>query len=368
MLRIKHFQPGMNVKEYIPCLFPHYSRLYELSGLQLDVRAIPALSLLSLPTYSRSEDLLSTVVNIWDGRRLGYKGSLTQLGIGQEKKEAASFEQGMELLKHNITTGMLMLVCGSMYQLPYSNEYKNLNVYPHPYLGLTEHWLSLYGVSGQEVLVYDPIPNHYQGSLALHHFKEFWEGDRFVPELSDYPGIHHLSVYGYYELELYRKVTDEEMKSLMFKAFQTVTYEYVSGRVIEDHGISYYFGRSAVAQLLEDLASLSKGEAQPAAIIEYEKHIVSSKYSRYFFRDLLEAMSPFGAPFTHYLNTFLDIIKDWDMVSNLYVLYLKRSRSSFDFLEKIVTLLQELSRKESAFFEKLYMNHQGERLMDKIII
>nr|WP_027338551.1 hypothetical protein [Halonatronum saccharophilum] len=179
------------------CLYPFIHERIKAKGCENSLNLYPNLELLSVPSYVVDEKKSMPInAKAWNSSELNYKRMDEYLGIKMTTKEIKDIKEGLEVFKEDIKNKNISIVSGTSYFLNYSNNYKNKkyirnypnNVFERP----VNHWLSIYGIENNNLLVYDPIPNDYIGEISKEDFILFWEGDRKISELSSFPGVERL--------------------------------------------------------------------------------------------------------------------------------------------------------------------------------
>ncbi|MEW9698222.1 hypothetical protein [Paenibacillus sp. SI8] len=371
MAIVKDFSADINVPYYWPCSFPLVHAKLEHEGRQSSQSLQLNLCLFSLPSYAKNSHDSSSFVSIWEARRLGYLGAGKYLGYTFNTKQYDTLESGMNVLHAAIEQQRPFIVCGTTYHIPHSKDYHSED-YFRDYMSLflypNAHWILVYGIDDQDVLVYDPIPNKYQGRMPISDFQKFWEGDRVIPQLIDYPGIEQLSIFGTSEIESIPGHIDLPLEYLMQQCLKTIAYEYMNGDSVIEDGIRYYFGQQAMKQLIEDLkAHLHSADPLSTPIFQmYDKCIFENRFSRYFLKDLLQEMLDLNFTYVSELYNELDsLIKTIENIGNVFKVNVQRKRSKEKVITAFIESAEAFLEQETDFLKRVFEQFQELPLLEK---
>ncbi|OUA56153.1 hypothetical protein [Bacillus thuringiensis] len=345
MIQIKNFDPCLEVPYYIPCTMVTVHEAIKAMNSTSYLSLYPNTQMASVPTYHRKKGSYEfRQVRIWDVERLGYAFPINVLGFDFDIFEFPSFKEGIEKVKNWLQNNEIVLVTGSPFYTPYSKDYKDSNYidrYNQEDKEIMNHVLIVYGINENEVLVYDPIPNNYKGSLSINDFKEFWKGDKELPKLKGRKDLEELLVYGAAKIRITKQHTETTIQHVFTQTLRTILYEYLSGSTIQDGQDIYYYGEEAVSRFLADLEVTIK--EQQELLPTFAPCIQQMKYSRYFFRDFLKEYSTvFGELNTDFVKSYEEIVLEWEKIYNIFMIYLGRKSNKFDILfDKIETLKEK---------------------------
>jgi acyl carrier protein len=342
------FNPMMDIPYYYPCNFPL------IHEVLLKQNSLSSLSLLAnarmygLPACS-SEGLMKTYFD-----KLGYKEAVWLL---KGKTELAGFEEGLALARDVTGRGELLLTTGTSYYLPYCDDYLNplyidKLVDPHSRLYLVDHWLAVYEIGKEHVMVYDPVPARYNGALPLSTFHDYWKGNKCIPELAHAKRREQIHSYCTVAIEPEARLSNPaDYEQALLRVLLTEVHEFLTGREIVRDGRTYFFGHAVSLRLQQQLETGLLHE--PAAFNGLSGFLFDMRWSRYFFRDLLYDLSrlPAFSPMA-YTAEYDEIIKSWERAHKLLVSsglpYREQAQANW-----IKEYVGELVRREYGFYERL---------------
>ena len=290
------------------------------------------------------------------------------MGFELKKKEFSSFDEGINYLKNCIKDNRLIAVGGSSYQLPYSYDYHNSNYFNgYPRLGgISNHWMIVCGISDNKVKVRDTTPRNYMGWIDLSDFKNFWMGDKNIPELKSVKGIDELLCFGYIDLIINKKLSKVEVKDISFKVLKTIVHEYLCGKSIRFNEYYIHHGKKAFQSILNDLLIISGDINGQDKIGKIAYVIDQMRFSRYFLRDFLEDFKKlYEDPFYELYEDISCIIKRLDKVSYVLFIEIKRKRELKTYIDSVIQELAQILNMEICFYEKAYLLLEDILLLEK---
>lgn len=311
-MQIQHFDPIMDIPYYYPCNLPLVHETLKRQGSESRLSLLANARLYGLPACS-SLGLVKQYFN-----KLDY-GDAVWMEKG--KREHSSLEEGLAEIRSRINEGKLALVTGTSYYLPYCEDYLNPNyiaklVEPSSRRYLVDHWLAVYGIRDEGLFVYDPVPSRYAGPLSAQAFGDFWRGNKSIPELAAAKRKEELHVYCTVDIEPEAKLTPPAFHEALRRTLATLASEFLAGQEVREGDRSYYFGHSVTLQLLKRLhLGAEYGTAEIGALSAY---LFDMRWSRYFFRDLLQDMADIlGAPYDAYAAEFALILGEWEQAHRM---------------------------------------------------
>ncbi|MBO2942765.1 acyl carrier protein [Paenibacillus sp. F411] len=352
--QIPSFNPVMEIPYYYPCHFPLIHEVLQRQGCHSSLSLLANSRLYGLPSCS-SEGLVKTYHH-----KLNYGEPVWRM---KSRRELPGFQEGLGEIKRCIDRGELFLATGSSYYLPYCDDYMNPNyieklVQPQSRLYLVDHWLAVYGIKEDELLVYDPVPAKYQGSISMENFQAFWRGNKCIPELAAAKKKEELYTYSTLDIEADEGLHAQGYLDILLQTAATTVQEFMAGREVHQGGRTYFFGQRVTRELLNQLHSLSENDENGlrlAAAFTFDM-----RWSRYFFRDLmLETASVAGSPFTELTSRYEHLLSSWEQAHKL--LQLKHSLRRPGWLQPARQTIQQLAEDELRWFEEMgsVLKHRG---------
>ncbi|MFC9706606.1 hypothetical protein ACFTRD_00440 [Paenibacillus sp. NPDC056933] len=348
---IHSFQPTMDIPYYYPCNFPMIHEILQRQGLISSLGLVASSRLYSLPSCS-DRGLIKPYFH-----KLNYGEPMWEV---HGEREFGSFEQGKEHIQRRLRDGELFIATGTSYCLPYGEDYRNPE-YIHKLvkqgsrLHLVDHWLAVYGMDEKQFYVYDPVPSKYMGTVSFADFQEFWKGNKNISELEVARRKETLRTYGTMEIRAVNTLDSAGYQDMLRTALATQAHEFITGRTVWQGKRSYYFGQAVSLQLLQRL--------HPDAEVDREQEkavsafLFDMRWSRYFFRDLLEEAARWlDSPHDRYVEGFRAIIARWEQAHKL--LQIARMKRSADWREQLTGIIQQLAADELCWYEELMTTHQ----------
>ncbi|MEC0128965.1 hypothetical protein [Paenibacillus pabuli] len=345
------FQPTMDIPYYYPCNFPLIHEILQRQGSISSLGLLASSRLYSLPSCS-DRGLIKPYFH-----KLDYEEPMWEV-FGE--REFDSFEHGKAYMRERLENEGLLVVTGTSYCLPYGEDYRNPE-YIHKLvkqgsrLHLVDHWLAVYGMDEKQFYVYDPVPSKYMGAVSSADFQEFWKGNQNIPELEVARRKETLRTYGTMEIRAAKTLDSAGYRDMLCSALATQAHEFITGRTVWQGKRSYYFGQAVTLQLLQRLHPDADADREQEKAIS--AFLFDMRWSRYFFRDLLEEAGKWlGAPHERYVEEYRAIIARWEQAHKL--LQIARMKRSADWREQLTDIIQPLAADELRWYEELMTTHQ----------
>jgi hypothetical protein len=271
-----------------------------------------------------------------------------------------SFEDGLQGMKDCIECEEFFIASGSTYFLPYNKDYKNpkfirSHTNPKSDKYITDHYLAVYGVTDDQVLIHDPVPHKYMGPIVIKEFADFWRGNKSIGELSSAKGFEKLANYGTLDVTLKETITSENLKECFIMILKIVSHEFIKGTVITKKETTYYFGK-AVSTLLK--ANINQVITESKAMLQMcSKCLFDMRWSRYFLNDLIKDMYKIlGYPFDDFYDQFQGIVDKWESIAGFFQKNALKSSFNRGHLHAVNHLLSQVIEKEREFHEKILLS------------
>ncbi|EFM12182.1 hypothetical protein PaecuDRAFT_0862 [Paenibacillus curdlanolyticus YK9] len=358
-MQIQLFDPIMDIPYYYPCNLPLVHEVLKRQGSESRLSLLANSRLYGLPACS-SLGLVKQYFN-----KLDYEDAVW---LEKGKRELPSYEAGVAEIRSRINDGELFLATGTSYYLPYCEDYLNPNyiaklVDPDSRRYLVDHWLAVYGVSDDQMLIYDPVPSRYAGPLSSQAFGDFWRGNKSIPELATAKRKEELHIYCTVDVESEATLTPTAFREAMQQTLATLVYEFLAGQEIHRDGRVYYFGNAVTLQLLKRLhLGAVNGETEISAISTF---LFDMRWSRYFFRDLLNDMGAIlGAPYDAYAAEFALIVGEWEQAHKMMQGRWSQEEAS-QRIRLVSSFVEQLGLREHRLYESMWAEHRNIGLFGK---
>lgn len=272
----------------------------------------------------------------------------------------SSFEEGIAHIRSRIQQNEPVIITGTTYELPYSSDYHNPN-YLKPRntstLGgafqIGDHYIAVIGIGSEEVLLYDPIPNKFIGTIPFETLAKFWRGNVDFEVFSQAQGFSRLVNYGIMNVTFAEKYQNQKLDQLAINILNRVNNAFLAGRTRTGPGRIYLSGVALNDYIYEVFTSYyaETGEI-PQSL---GKCLFDMRWSLYYFRDLLENLKKdFHFPLTDICHDMILVIDLWEQVYKTF-LTLVRKRSAVDHtqIQKFIELLEHVIHKEQDFHNQI---------------
>jgi hypothetical protein len=339
---------------------PYYQCHYPLVDLHL--RQMTGQSMLSIIANSefwgvpvfrvQTADLVPNPVIISREKLFKEEMDLFELNI----TSASSFEEGLAHIRDRIQQNEPVILSGTTYELPYSPDFHNPN-YLKPRttsaLGgdfqIADHYISVIGLGSDEVLLYDPIPNKFVGTISLEALAKFWRGNVQFEVFTQARGFSMLVSYGIINVTFAANYQTEKLDQLAINILNRVNSAFLAGRTRTRPGRIYLSGVALNDYIYEAVSSYySKTGEIPQSL---GKCLFDMRWSRYYLRDLLQNLKKeFNFPLSEICHEMLVVIDLWEEVYKTF-LTLIRKKSAVDQaqVQKFIDFLAQLIQKEQDF-------------------
>lgn len=343
---------------------PYYQCHYPLVDLHL--RQITGQSILSLlansefwgvPVFSvETDDLVPNPVIISREKLFKEEMDLFELNLTR----ASSFEEGLAQISTRIQHNEPVIITGTTYELPYSPDFHNPNYLKPPAtsaLGgafqIADHYISVMGLGSEEVLVYDPIPNKFVGTISLEAFAKFWRGNVQFEVFTQARGFSMLVSYGIINVTFAANYQNENLDQLAINILNRVNSGFLAGRTRSRPGRIYLSGVALSNYIYETFSSYYSQTGEiPQSL---GKCLFDMRWSRYYLRDLLQNLKQeFNFPLTEICHEMLEVIELWEEVYKTF-LTLIRKKSAVDQtkVQKFIDFLAQVIQKEQDFHRQI---------------
>jgi hypothetical protein len=363
---LRNFYPNPDVPYYVPCLTPQIYETLRYQGLSCTVSLLVNLQFKGLLTYVASQDLKTAWMDSTPTPGLlGYPPDFSfYFDLQYKTMVYRTLTEGLRAISRLISKGHPVIASGSIYYLPYTNDYQNpayLDNYPHPIFGVADHWLTVVGITEEKVLVFDPVPNKFLGPISHDDFAGFWRGNRGIPQLQNVPGIDRLQSYSAFQVSPRKKLNSLRIKELHLTTLKTITAEFLRGTILKNGDRTYFFGQQATLQLKDGFLRAVRGESAPMAPAAFAKCFMDLRFPGYFFRDLLaDAVQLYQLSKAH-LDRCQGNVERWEILGVFIAKIAGAGQVNEKNITKALTLMDEAIQSENEFHEILF--EELERLM-----
>ncbi|MEW9701740.1 hypothetical protein [Paenibacillus sp. SI8] len=358
-MQIQPFEPLLEIPYYYPCNLPLIHEVLTRQGSESSLSLLANSRLYGLPSCSDS-GLIKTYFN-----KLDYAQAVWKMN---GKREFSDLEEGLKQIQQRISEGELFLATGTSYFLPNSEDYLNPKyieklIEPNSRLYLVDHWLAVYGIHNDKLFIYDPVPSRYAGPISRKAFNDFWKGNKCIPELATAKRKEELHTYCTIDIASEEKLTPPILKEMFLRTLATTAYEFLSAQAIRDGERTYYFGHAVTLQLLKQLHLGT--DNSDYALNQISGFLFDMRWSRYFFRDLLQEMADrFGSSYTTHAAEFHAILREWEQAHKM-VQGKAAARKSGEWQNMMSEFIEKLSLRELHLYEKLWSEHRNCGLFGK---
>ncbi|MBD2195431.1 MULTISPECIES: hypothetical protein [Calothrix] len=307
----------------------------------------------SVPVFSvETADLVPNPVIISREKLFKQEMDLFELTIAS----VSSVEEGLAQISNRIQRNEPVIISGTTYELPYSPDFHNPN-YLQPRntsaLGgnfqIADHYISVIGIGGDEVLLYDPIPNKFFGTISLESLAEFWRGNIQFEVFTKARGFSMLVSYGIINVTFAANYQNEKLDRIAINILNRVNNAFLEGRTRTRPGRIYLSGVALSNYIYEAFSSYysTTGEI-PQSL---GKCLFDMRWSRYCLRDLLDDMNQqFNFPLSEIVDQMLAIIDLWEEVYRIFLtLVRKKSAVKDEQIQKFINFLAGTIKREHEF-------------------
>lgn len=358
-MQVQPFDPTMEIPYYYPCNLPLIHETLKQQGSLSSLGLIANSRMYGLPACS-SAGLVKSYFH-----KLDYEDPIW---IMKGRVEYSGLEEGLNEVRKRVSKGELLLATGTSYYLPYCEDYLNAKyieklVEPASRLYLADHWLAVYGIDDDHLMIYDPVPSRYKGPISLKSFDDFWKGNKNIPELAQAKIKEELHTYCVIDIQPEEKLTTSSYQEVLLRTLATQAYEFLFAQEVREGDRIYYFGHAVSLQLLKTLhLGMAEGKTAANTISGF---LFDMRWSRYFFRDLLEELAVvLGSTYVSYASEFNEIIAEWEGAHKLLQGRGAASQSAERAL-LLSTKLETLLRREYQFYETVWSAHKSVGLFRK---
>jgi hypothetical protein len=339
---------------------PYYQCHYPL--VDLHMRQMTGQSMLSIiansefwsvPTFKvETADLVPNPFIMLAERLFKEEMDLFQLSL----TSASSFETGIDQIRTRIQHNEPVIITGTTYELPYSPDFHNPNYLKPPTaytLGgsfhISDHYVSVIGLGSDQVLLYDPIPNKFFGSISLEVLAKFWRGNVQFQEFNQAGGFSRLVSYGIINVTLAGNYQNQKLDQLAINILDRVNRAFLAGRTRTKPSRIYLSGVALNNYIYEAFTSYYSQTGEiPQSM---GKCLFDMRWSRYYLRDLLEKLNQdFNFPLSEICYDVTVIIGLWEEVYKTF-LTLIRKKHGIDHaqVQKFIDFLSHVIRSEQEF-------------------
>ncbi|MFC5702432.1 hypothetical protein ACFPVX_14105 [Cohnella faecalis] len=358
-MQVSNFKPTLEIPFYYPCNLPLIHEVLKRQGSTSSLSLVANSRFYGLPAYCSTGHIR------WYFNRLEYDDPIWTM---TEKVEFSSFEEGLDRIRQRTNEEEMFLVTGTSYFLPYCEDYLNPKYIekltePNSRLYLVDHWLAVYGIEDDHVLVYDPVPSRYSGPLSMQAFHDFWKGNKSIPELADAKRKEELFSYSSLDVKAKRQLTPELYKEELLRTLATHSYEFLSGTELKEGDRTYYFGHAVTLQLLKRIHLTTTADDAAGSVSGF---LFDMRWSRYFFRDLLQDVaSSHGSVYVSIAAEFSEIIEQWEKAHKMLKLYEVKNKSKAELASMLGSFVTSLSEREYRLYERIWSETRNVGLFDK---
>ncbi|HLO88500.1 MAG TPA: hypothetical protein VK203_26320 [Nostocaceae cyanobacterium] len=339
---------------------PYYQCHYPLVDLHL--RQMTGQSMLSLlansefwsvPVFSMETDDSVPNLLMLTGHKL-FKEEMDLFELSTTC--VSSFEEGLAHIRDRIQQNQPVILSGTTYELPYSPDFHNPNYLKPPatsVLGghflIADHYISVIGLGADQVLLYDPIPNKFVGTISLEALAKFWRGNVQFEVFTQARGFSLLVSYGIINVTFAANYQNEKLDNIAINVLNRVNTAFLEGRTRTRPGRIYLSGVALNDYIYEAFSSYySKTGEIPQSL---GKCLFDMRWSRYYLRDLLQNLNQeFNFPLSEICHKMLVVIELWEEVYKTF-LTLVRKKSAVDHtqVEKFIDFLAQVIQREQDF-------------------
>ncbi|MEB3145629.1 MAG: hypothetical protein VKL02_05760 [Cylindrospermopsis raciborskii 1523720] len=339
---------------------PYYQCHYPL--VDLHMRQMTGQSMLSIiansefwsvPVFSvETSDLIPNPVIISREKLFKEEMNLFQLSL----TSASSFETGIDQVRTRIQRDEPVIITGTTYELPYSPDFHNPNYLNPPTTSAlggafqtADHYISVIGLGSDQVLLYDPIPNKFFGTISLEALAKFWRGNVQFQAFTGAKGFSMLVSYGIINVTFAGNYQNQKLDQLAINILDRVNRAFLAGRTRTKPSRIYLSGVALNNYIYEAFTSYYSQTGEiPQSM---GKCLFDMRWSRYYLRDLLENLNQdFNFPLSEICYDVTVIIDLWEGVYKTF-LTLIRKKHGIDHaqVQKFIDFLSQVIRREQEF-------------------
>ena len=343
----------LEVPPYYQCHYPLVDlHLHQMTGQSM-LSIIANSEFWSVPVFRvQTDDLVPNPVITIREKLFKEEMDLFELNI----TSASSFEEGLAQISTRIQRNEPVIITGTTYELPYSPDFHNPN-YLKPRttsaLGgdfqIADHFISVIGLGSDEVLLYDPVPNKFVGTISLEALAKFWRGNVQFEVFTEAGGFSLLVSYGIINVKFSVNYQNEKPDQLAINILNRVNSAFLAGKTRTRPGRIYLSGVAVNDYIYEVFSSYySKTGEIPQSL---GKCLFDMRWSRYYLRDLLQNLNAeLNFPLSEICHEMLVVIDLWEEAYKIFLtLVRKKSAVKDEQIQKFINFLAQVIQREQDF-------------------
>jgi hypothetical protein len=268
----------------------------------------------------------------------------------------SSFDEGLTQIRECIQRNEPVILSGTTYELPYSPDFHNANYLKPPTtsaLGgafqITDHYITVIGIGSDEVMLYDPIPNKFVGTISLETLEKFWRGNVQFPEFTQARGFSLLVTYGIINVKIAANYQHEKLDIIAINVLNQINAAFLEGRTKTRPGRLYLSGVALNNYIYESFNSCysTSGEI-PQSL---GKCLFDMRWSRYYLRDFLyDLTQELNFPIPELVHEILVVIDLWEEFYRIFLTIVRKKSQVDDVqVQKFTNFLAEVIKREYDF-------------------
>lgn len=284
------------------------------------------------------------------------------------EQQTTSLREGWEQLRHRTASGEPVIVTGTTYELPYSHDYHNPR-FLTPLLGssidgtprqsiaeceISDHYVAVTHCDQSEVLVYDPIPHQFKGTVTIDTFTNFWQGNHQFKEFVGARGYDKLAPYRIIDVSLAMQYQEWEINEIAQMVLRRVCTAFLVGRTKTTQYRRYLSG-IAINTYMQELFATYNTTQIDYHLSVLAKSLFEMRLSRYYLRDFIHDLcDKLSFPFYQHRERIDHVLAQWEQVHKTFVgLHRKRVKNHDQLLQTCRSLLADVSMCERRLHEDI---------------
>jgi hypothetical protein len=344
----------LDVPPYYQCHYPLVDLHFWQSTGRSMLSLLPNSEFWSVPVFSvETADLTPNLVMVTGDKLFKEEMNLFKLTTTC----VSSFQEGLAQINACMQANKPVILTGTTYELPHSPDFHNPNYLKPPSMSafggdfiIADHYITVIGLGSDEVLLYDPTPNKFVGTISIEALEKFWCGNMQFEVFTKARGFSNLITYGIINVTVAANYQNEKLDIIAVNVLNQVNTAFLEGRTRTTRSGRHYLSGVALSTYIHKAFSSyysTTGE------IPYSlgKCLFDMRWSRYYLRDLLHDLNQeLHLPLPEVTHEILVVIDLWEQVYKTFVsIARKKSQVNDAQVQKFINFLAQVIKRENDF-------------------